>query len=73
MPPRKESRRGAVEPRGRGRREAGESEGQIDYIERILKELIQEVQDTQSNTTNAPEQSEIPVPRAEVVNCTTIK
>ena len=62
MPPRRGSRRGTKEPKGR-----------IDCIKRILKELVQVVQDTQSNTANALEQPVIPVPRAEVVNRTTIK
>ena len=61
MPPRRGGRRGAVEPKGR-----------IDYIESILEKLVQVVQDTQSNTINAPEQPTIPVPKAEVVNPTTL-
>ena len=72
MTPRRESRRGGVELGGRGRKGVAEPEGQIDRIERILEELVQVVQDTQSNTTNAPEQLTIPVPRAEVVNPTTL-
>ena len=62
MPPRRGGHRGAVEPKSR-----------IDCIERILEELVQVVQDIQSNTANAPEQQAILVPRAEVVNRTTIK
>ena len=68
MPPRRGSRRGVAEPKG-----------QIDRIERILEELVQVVQDTRSNTANAPEPPVVPwqltvlVPRVEVVNCTTIK
>ena len=42
-------------------------------MKKILEELVQVIQDTQSNTTNAPEQTAIPMPRAEVVNRTTIK
>ena len=43
----------------------------IDRIERILKELMQVVQDTHNNyNNNAPEQLELP-PRAEVVGRTT--
>ena len=62
MPPRRGSCRGAIEP-----------EGLINHIEKIPEELVQVVPDTQSNAANAPEQPAIPVPKAEVVNCTTIK
>ena len=79
MPPKRGGRRGTVEPEGRGHRGTIELEGRIDRIKRILEELVQVVQDTHNNTTNAPEppvvlvQRAVPVPRAEVVGRTTIK
>ena len=62
MPSRKGGLKGEVDP-----------ESRIDHIEKILEELVQVVQDTQSNTANALEQPAILVPRAEVVIRTTIK
>ena len=55
MPPRKGGRRGTVEP-----------EGRIDLMERILKGLIQAVQDNHNNNNaEALEEPVVKVPRAE--------
>ena len=63
MPPRRVSRRRAIEP-----------ECQINRIEKILEGLIQVVQDNHNNNNvEAPEESAVQVPRAEVVARTTIK
>ncbi|GFS40611.1 hypothetical protein Acr_00g0069530 [Actinidia rufa] len=60
-------------PRSGNRREAEEPEGRIDRIERILEGLVQMVHDVHNNHDNAPEQSSMPMPRANVVSHTTIK
>ncbi|GFS43649.1 hypothetical protein Acr_00g0086190 [Actinidia rufa] len=60
-------------PKRGGQRWAAEPEGRIDRIERILEGLVQVVHDVHNNHDNALEQLAMPMPRADVVGCTTIK
>ncbi|GFZ15673.1 hypothetical protein Acr_25g0000820 [Actinidia rufa] len=61
--------------RGQGRRGAVEHEDRVNRKERILEGLIQVVHDIDNNNNHddAPQQPTMPMPKAEVMPCTTIK